>query len=63
VTPAPAQQDPGHWHIQCQWHPPAWVAVRRPTATGVHIVVAHDLDDLEAKLAAADGNGCTQQRR
>jgi hypothetical protein len=33
------------------------VAVRHLTPTGVHIVVAHDLDDLEAKLAAADGSG------
>lgn len=51
---AHGHHDPSYWHVQCQFDPPAWVAVRHPTPTGIHVVVAYDLADLEAKLAAAE---------
>jgi hypothetical protein len=43
-----------HWQVECQWDPPAWVAVCHPTPTGTHVLVAHDLDALRAKVAAVE---------
>lgn len=40
------------WHIGHQDSPPAWVAVRRPTITQTHVLVALDIQGLRAKLAA-----------
>jgi hypothetical protein len=42
------------WQIEYQDDPPAWVAVRRPTPTRMHVLVAHDLADLRSKLASAE---------
>jgi hypothetical protein len=49
-------QEYTHWQIEYQDHPPAWVAVRRPTPTRMHVLVAHDLTDLRSKLATAEAS-------
>jgi hypothetical protein len=43
-----------HWQIDYQDNPPAWVAVRRPTSTRIHVLAAHDLVDLRSRLADAE---------
>lgn len=42
------------WQVEHQDAPPAWVAVRHLTPTRIHVLVAHDLAGLRAKLAAAE---------
>jgi hypothetical protein len=44
----------GRWQIQHQLSPECWTAVRRPEPSQVIIKVAHDLDALRAKIAAAE---------
>jgi hypothetical protein len=44
----------GCWQIQHQLSPECWTAVRRPEPSQVIIKVAHDLDTLRAKIAAAE---------
>ncbi len=40
-----------HWQIQQEGG--VWTAVRRPTPTALHVLVAYDLRGLAAKLQAA----------
>jgi hypothetical protein len=47
-------QEYRHWQVEYQNAPPAWVAVRRPTPTRMHVLVAHDLTGLRSKLADAE---------
>lgn len=49
-------QQYAHWQVEYQDHPPAWVAVSRPTPTRLHVLVAHDLTGLRSKLADADAS-------
>jgi hypothetical protein len=49
-------QEYTHWQIDYQDNPPAWVAVRRPTPTRLHVLVAHDLADLRNRLADAEAS-------
>ena len=42
-----------HWQIQQDGEGGVWTAIRRPTATALHIVVAYDLAGLAAKLEVA----------
>jgi len=44
------------WQVEYQDDPPAWIAVRRPTPTRMHVLVAHDLPGLRAKLADAEAS-------
>ncbi len=44
----------GSWQVEYQDHPPAWIAIRRPTPTQVHVLVAYDLGGLGEKLANAE---------
>lgn len=41
------------WQIQADADIGAWTAVERPTPTALHVLVAHDLDTLRAKLIKA----------
>ena len=41
------------WQICCDREIGVWTAVRYPTPTAQHVVVARSLSELEAKLAAA----------
>jgi hypothetical protein len=47
----------GHWQIQQDGDSGVWTAIRRPTPTALHILVAHDLSGLAAKLEAAQSSG------
>jgi len=49
-------QEYTRWQIEYQNDPPAWVAIRRPTPTRMHVLVAHDLPDLRNKLADAEAS-------
>jgi len=40
------------WQIQQDGEGGVWTAVRRPTPTALHILVAYDLTGLAAKLKA-----------
>ncbi len=42
-----------HWQIQQDGESGVWTAIRRPTPTALHIIVAYDLPGLVAKLEAA----------
>lgn len=42
------------WQIERQEHPLAWVAIRHPTLTRIHVLVALDLKGLRAKLESAE---------
>ena len=44
------------WQIQQDGESNVWTAIRRPSPTALHIVVAHDLPGLAAKLEAAQSN-------
>jgi hypothetical protein len=44
----------GSWRVEYQDHPPAWIAIRRPTPTQVHVLAAYDLRGLREKLAATE---------
>ncbi len=44
-----------HWQIQQDGEGGAWTAIRRPTPTALHVLVAYDLTGLAAKLKAAQG--------
>jgi hypothetical protein len=41
-----------HWQIQRDDDSGVWTAIRRPTPTALHILVAFDLPGLAAKLKA-----------
>jgi len=56
-------QEYTRWQIEYQDDPPAWVAVRRPTPTRIHVLVAHDLPDLRSKLAKRRGQHCRAHRQ
>ena len=43
------------WQIQRDDDSGVWTAIRRPTPTALHILVAYDLTGLAAKLEAAQG--------
>jgi hypothetical protein len=43
------------WQIQQDGEGGVWTAVRRPTPTALHVLVAYDLPGLAAKLQAAQG--------
>jgi hypothetical protein len=42
-----------HWQIQQDGDNGVWTAIRRPTPTALHVLVAYDLSGLAAKLEAA----------
>ena len=42
----------GDWDIQLTEDPVVWTAIRRPSPTAQHIIVAHDLSQLRTKLEA-----------
>jgi hypothetical protein len=42
-----------HWQIQQDGECGVWTAIRRPTPTALHVLVAYDLPGLAAKLKAA----------
>ncbi|HEX9357081.1 MAG TPA: hypothetical protein VF933_25095 [Streptosporangiaceae bacterium] len=42
-----------HWQIQQDGDIGVWTAIRRPTPTALHVLVAYDLTGLAAKLEAA----------
>ena len=44
------------WQIQQDGEGGVWTAIRRPTVTALHILVAYDLSDLAAKLEAAQSS-------
>jgi len=46
-----------YWQIQQDSESDVWTAIRRPSPTALHIVVAHDLPGLAAKLQAAGPDG------
>jgi hypothetical protein len=46
-----------HWQIVHDPEVGCWTAVRRPTVTALHVICAHDLASLTAKLDAAGGRG------
>jgi hypothetical protein len=41
------------WQIQRDDDSNVWTAIRRPTPTALHVIVAYDLSGLAAKLEAA----------
>ena len=41
------------WQIQRDGDSGVWIAIRRPTPTALHVLVAYDLTGLAAKLEAA----------
>jgi hypothetical protein len=41
-----------HWQIQRDDDSDVWTAIRRPTPTALHVLVAYDLPGLAAKLKA-----------
>lgn len=41
------------WEIRHQESPQGWIAVRRLTPTGIHVLAAHDIATLRAKIEAA----------
>lgn len=41
------------WQIQRDDDSGVWTAIRRPTPTALHVLVAYDLTGLAAKLKAA----------
>ena len=41
------------WQIQRDDDSGVWTAIRRPTPTALHVLVAYDLTGLAAKLEAA----------
>jgi hypothetical protein len=43
------------WQIQRDQETGVWIAVRYPTPTAQHVLVAYDLSGLAAKLEAAQG--------
>jgi hypothetical protein len=43
-----------HWQIQQDGEGGVWTAIRRPTPTALHVLVAYDLTGLAAKLKAAE---------
>jgi hypothetical protein len=45
-----------YWQIQQDSESNVWTAIRRLSPTALHIVVAHDLPGLAAKLEAAESN-------
>ena len=49
-------QEYSRWQIDYQDDPPAWVAIRRPTPTHMHMLAAHDLPSLRSKLATAQAS-------
>jgi hypothetical protein len=49
------------WQIERFGVSPAWVAVTR-RGTFLHIIAAHDLDELRAKLEKATGEGQKAER-
>ena len=44
------------WQIDYRDDPPAWVAIRRPTPTHMHMLAAHDLPSQRSKLATAQAS-------
>lgn len=42
-----------HWQIQQNCESRVWTAIRRPSPTALHVLVAYDLPGLAAKLEAA----------
>jgi hypothetical protein len=42
-----------HWQILRDDDSGVWTAIRRPTPTALHVLVAYDLPGLAAKLEAA----------
>ncbi len=42
------------WDIEYSKAPAGWAAVERPTPTAVHVLVALDLDELQAKIQRAE---------
>lgn len=42
-----------HWQILREDDSGVWTAIRRPTPTALHVLVAYDLTGLAAKLEAA----------
>jgi hypothetical protein len=44
------------WQIEIG-EPPGFIAIRRPTPTAQHILVAHSLAELERKLVAETDSG------
>jgi len=45
-----------HWQIQQDGDSGVWTAIRRPTPTALHVLVAYDLTALAAKLQAAQAS-------
>ena len=45
-----------HWQIQQDGEGGVWTAIRRPTPTALHVLVAYDLAALAAKLDAAQAS-------
>lgn len=41
------------WQIERDHEANVWTAVNRPTSTALHVLVAHDLPSLAAKLGSA----------
>ena len=42
------------WEIEYSKAPAGWAAVERPSPTALHVLVAPDLDDLQAKIQNAE---------
>ena len=62
MTDTPAFADILHqhgerWQIELDPEIGVWTAVERPTPTALHVVCAHDLASLAAKLNAAADRG------
>jgi hypothetical protein len=45
------------WQIQHDPGVGCWTAIRRPTASALHVICAHDLATLAVKLEAASDRG------
>jgi hypothetical protein len=45
------------WQVQQDHENGVWIAINRPTPTAFHVLVAHDLPSLAAKLKAAQTGG------
>ena len=44
------------WQIQRDGDSGVWTAIRRPTPTALHVLVAYDLSGLAAKIEAAQAS-------